>query len=435
MSEDPAQRPAHPGAFCSPIGATGMFSAGTPALCNAPEPGKRARWRRNPAFPAAARGRRRRTAVTPAVALPRVDAITLPPAAEADVQRIKLLTLAHELGTTVNKLKDAVRWLPKFAEWDFTVSSEDAAKIRQTMAQVAQPAADFSPREVAAAMKGGLAERIVDVQALDDAETALARHQAAGDPIAADQTAKLLGQYRKGMVMPEEMGQELALIDARAKARREPVPLPTVSGAPSTTPKAVNGWGYDLNAPVHYHEDGPIGGALRQMGDDQLMDVDGEPLYNVLGKTATDVVTGRKNVEEGIDAYIGIRDRLPEGSRARQALSMALQDMQTPDRPIPAMPERTPEPMVRLMTELRRYPMVRNDPKEIDELARIADEFAAGRTGGRQMITSVRQIANRWRHESLGDVGKFRLDDTIRDTADALEKIYKEDREALRPPR
>src|SRR5690606_36048785 len=86
-----------------------------------------------------------------------------------------------------------------------------------------------------------------------------------------------------------------------------------VDGRPSNKPIARNAWGVGSahTNEIAYHDDGAIGSAIKNMGDDARMDVDGEPLANVLGRLATDAVAGRKTTQEMVDAVKRIRDRLP----------------------------------------------------------------------------------------------------------------------------
>lgn len=206
---------------------------------------------------------------------------------------------------------------------------------------------------------------------------------------------------------------------------------PPVSGEMSETPIARNGWGEDPNAPVNYHTDGPIGTALDHMGHDAHMDVDGEPLANVLGRVATEVVVGDRTTQQGIDEIRTIRDRLPENSRARSELDHAINRMDAPPSPVPTVPATTPEPLQALVTELHTVPMVRNDPgTEMAPLVTILNDFNAGRIGGPRMVRAVQDLANK-RHESLGDSGKFQIDRAVKATVAALKQLPPD---ALTPP-
>jgi hypothetical protein len=215
------------------------------------------------------------------------------------------------------------------------------------------------------------------------------------------------------------------------QARPGPAARAPVSGALSNKPLAENGWGYDPSLPVSYHDDGPIGMAVKYMGRDARMDLDGEPLGNVLGRVATDAVAGRRTSQQALDEFKTIRDRLPAGSQARRQLDSAIRDMDAPASPTPPVPHGTPAPLRTLMADLHKVPLVRRDPsQETGPLLAIVNDFAAGKTGGLRMVDAVRQLANR-RHESLGDCGKFEIDRAVNAAVNALSRM---DRKALYPP-
>jgi hypothetical protein len=187
-----------------------------------------------------------------------------------------------------------------------------------------------------------------------------------------------------------------------------------VSGQLSDKPLAENGWGgFDPDAPLNYHDDGPIGTAVRAMGADARMDVDGEPLANVLGTLATDVVMGRATPQQSLDQVKTLRDRLPADSVARAVVEQAIGRMDAPPSPAPRLPDATPEPIRRLADQLHAIPMVRSDPsKELGPLTQLCDEFAAGQITRRGLAREVENLVNR-RHESLGDTGKFTIDRAV----------------------
>ena len=208
-----------------------------------------------------------------------------------------------------------------------------------------------------------------------------------------------------------------------------------VDGRPSNKPIARNAWGVGSahTNEIAYHDDGAIGSAIKNMGDDARMDVDGEPLANVLGRLATDAVAGRKTTQEMVDAVKRIRDRLPAGSAARRELDSAIRDMDAPTTPAPKVPDGVPAPLRELAQALHSVPTVRNDPgTELEPLLDILNRFAQGRTGGRRMLGEVRALANK-RHESLE--GKAEIDRLIQKALSDLEALARQDRTALYPPR
>lgn len=194
-----------------------------------------------------------------------------------------------------------------------------------------------------------------------------------------------------------------------------------VSGRLSNAPLEKNGWDdMDFTARLAYHSDGPIGSALSNMGREARMDVDGQPLANVLGRIATDVVKGRRTPQDGVNAYKAVRDRLPTTSRARAWLDDAVHQIDAPTGPAPAVPNGTPELLRRLVTQLHAIPLVRHDPAtELTPLLEICGQAASGQLHGSRLTASLERLANR-RHESFGDSGKFAIDDSILSSARTL---------------
>lgn len=208
---------------------------------------------------------------------------------------------------------------------------------------------------------------------------------------------------------------------AAQRARIAPVDGPPVSGAPNATvPLDQNGWGFAPSRPTAYHPDGPIGHAVASMGGDKHMDVDGQPLANVLGRTATDVVDGRRTPQEGLDAYKTILGRLPQGSRAHAELADAIATMDGPALPAPTVPAEVPQPLHQLMHHLHAIPLARTDRREIDRLQTIIDGFMTGQLGGSRLVQQVRMDLHNVRHESYGDAGKCQIDEAVREAVEAL---------------
>ncbi|MGW6449501.1 hypothetical protein [Lentzea sp. NPDC055074] len=208
-----------------------------------------------------------------------------------------------------------------------------------------------------------------------------------------------------------------------------PKPGP-VTGALSDTPLLDNTWGSILdNSPIHYHDDGPIGTAVKYMGQDATMDVDGEPLANVVGKLATDVVRRKTTAQQAVNDLKELRDRLPEGSRAHQCLSTAVRNMDGPDTPVPQVPAGTPEPLRELVGKLHAVPIVRQEPqREMEPLLKLCEQAAAG--NARFLDEEVKRLRNK-RHESLGDCGKFEIQDAV----DEARKAMREQEQQQRKPR
>jgi hypothetical protein len=198
---------------------------------------------------------------------------------------------------------------------------------------------------------------------------------------------------------------------------------PPVSGQRADVPLTGNEWGrvIDQDAVVQFHPDGEIGNAIRAMGADARIDVDGRPLGDVLGMLATDAVVGRSTSQEVLDKLKVLRGRLPDGN-ARRQLDIAIGDLDAPDTAIPDVPDGIPDALRQLMADLHAVPLVRRDPSlEEDPLADLLAQVASGRLQGSRLIGALRRLRNR-RHESVE--GKFEIDRAI-DRAVA----------ALQPPR
>jgi hypothetical protein len=212
-------------------------------------------------------------------------------------------------------------------------------------------------------------------------------------------------------------------------APTEQAPAGPVSGVMSDKVLAENDWGGSSpTATVHFHDDGPVGTAIKFMGPDRHMDVDGEPLANVLGTVATDVVRGRRSAQQAVDELTTLRDRLPEASKARFCLTRAIDQMDAPASPAPAVPDSTPEPLRELVRALHAVPIVRADPsRELAPLLTIIGDLATGRAKPALASQDIRGLRNK-RHESYGDCGKFEIDRAIDTAITAL-------RDQQQPPR
>lgn len=212
--------------------------------------------------------------------------------------------------------------------------------------------------------------------------------------------------------------------DTAATAEKPAAPTP-VSGEMSAAPVLPNGWGDPTKTDINFHDDGQIGSAIKAMGEDARMDVDGEPVANVLGRVATDVVTGRRTAADGVEAYKEIRDRLPEGSEARQSLDFALTRIDAPASDPPTVPAGAPGALKDLMNELHSIPLLRRDPREsgaLQEMLRenFDDEPDDDPRFLRGVARDLRDLKG-MRHESDGDAGKFDVDRAVDRAIKALD--------------
>ncbi|MFI9011015.1 hypothetical protein ACIGNX_27650 [Actinosynnema sp. NPDC053489] len=273
---------------------------------------------------------------------------------------------------------------------------------------------------------------------LSRARQALRQAEAAGDGDAIAKAEQRLAQANANVQAAKENivhGNDNRNAADHSGDVTEPAPVSVpVTGELSDKPLLDNTWG-DLgnNSPVHYHDDGPVGTAVKYMGPDARMNVDGEPLANVVGRIATDVVRRNTTAQQAVDNLKQLRDRLPEGSRAKTCLSQAVRNMDGPDTPVPQVPDGTPEALHDLVRKLHAVPMVRREPdKELQPLLELCGRVAAGDKLARALMgEEVKRLRNK-RHESLGDSGKFEIDDAVSKAVTALKEQAQREREQRR---
>jgi hypothetical protein len=225
-----------------------------------------------------------------------------------------------------------------------------------------------------------------------------------------------------------------------------------VTGAHSTAPiKTANAWGRfgAEGGGFHFHGDGVAGQTLQRLGADAAIDVDGQPLANRIGRIATDVDACDMTAQDGAEAVAALRARMPHGSHARQVLDWTVSQMACPPLPAPQMPAGTPEPILRLVTDLNRdFPIVRRDGREFlgedhpdgghtDGLIDVVNGLERGDVnycGTRRFIDKVRGAAQNRRHESNGDRGKRAIDRRVEECIGELEEMAKANRTVFYPP-
>lgn len=243
--------------------------------------------------------------------------------------------------------------------------------------------------------------------------------------------SKYVGRDRDGATTTRRGSSSTAAAGETAPPADPASPAPVRMSDKPLTP---NRWGtFAASAyPVNFHKDGMIGIAIDRMGQDAMLEIDGEPLADQLGRAATDAVVGRASSQDVLERVKRLRDRVPQDSAARRELDDAVSKLDAPDTPVPAVPDVAPEPLRQLMTDLHAVPLVRRDPsREQDALARILADFAAGKTSGSRLLMAVRALRNQ-RHESVE--GKFEVDRAVERAVSALEAMRRADRRALYPP-
>jgi hypothetical protein len=171
---------------------------------------------------------------------------------------------------------------------------------------------------------------------------------------------------------------------------------------------------------LRYHESGAIGSALDSMGQDQRLDVGGEPLRNVLGQIATDVNRGTITPAQGLERYKALASRLPAGSKAKSALDRAIEQIDAPVRK-PNLPEGTPDHIRKLAERLAEIPIARKDvPRssrkgELDQVEALARLLTDGEPKSRFTTHEALMKMLDTRHESASDAGYGQILAAIRD--------------------
>lgn len=224
-------------------------------------------------------------------------------------------------------------------------------------------------------------------------------------------------------------------LDSATISRPKPA-APAAPSAPrmSDKPLIKNTWGSPPEpGDIHFHDDGAIGMAIKRMGQDAHLEVEGDALGNVLGHIATGSVMGRISSQQQLDRLKQVRDKLPRGTKARQQLDDVVDQLDAPNTPIPAVPAGALAPLKQLMTDLHAVPLMRRDPsREQAKLTKILNDFAPGKVGGLRMLEEIRKLRNQ-RHESTE--GKFEIDRAVGRAVKALEDMVKADgRQVLYPP-
>ncbi len=223
---------------------------------------------------------------------------------------------------------------------------------------------------------------------------------------------------------------EQAQAQQAAKAERTGVQ----AGKFSDKPILENNWGTS-SGEVNFHPDGAIGQALDRMGEDKKLDVNGEPLANVVGKLATDGVRGKLHAEQVRQQLKELAQKLPEG-RGKKALEGAVEALDAPVRSV-QIPPHVPDAVKDLSHAFETIPLARRRESEgrrsrsepvLDRLAKIMDEYSKGRLRGRDLI---RQIEDLQQADHESQEGRF---DIIRAVDHALSRLNKIGWKGLNPP-
>jgi hypothetical protein len=222
-----------------------------------------------------------------------------------------------------------------------------------------------------------------------------------------------------------------------SKATPEKVPSGKIeAGKYSDKPPLKNNWGGG-SGEIHFHDDGLIGSVIKDIGQERRLAVGDDSLENVLGRIATDTVTGATTQQQMIDKLRALHSRLPDGV-AKRSLGVAIDDMDTPKRTV-GIPEGTPAPLRDLAKKLEGVPLARTDrtgvegSSELTRLEGILQDFREGKVGGKGLVRAIQAMIN-GRHESVE--GKLELDRILTAAYQELDAISKDkDRKSILIPK
>jgi len=394
------------GAFCSPEGASGNSSIGTPLVC-ASSDGGRARWRKQAGTTATNAGTdagHRRGVLT----------------------KLRKLGIKVKRGTPIEELEGLLA-NPPVPEPEVEPVPEpvvdEAAQLEKDL--------DFSPSSVG--------------PPIDPDKYAWSGYEDTADP--ADYE---LQQGKPAAVEPEQPAAPAATpvatpapeptrppaeVAPAAPATPTAPPAPPAGRAPVTvttgnpvTPRPENHWGADGKAEISYHWDGMIGRTVdHELGDaGRTIHVNGRPLGDHLEVLASRTVKGELHPQEQVTEIRRVAGALPEG-REKRVLSNLANELDAPPVTV-ELPAGTPARLVKLADDLAKIPLARGagygEQYELDAIRTVAGRYARGETNGNGLIRELRQSAHNRRHESKE--GKVFMDAVITKAVDELERTKRE---------
>jgi hypothetical protein len=382
------------GSYCSPAGAEGETAAGTPMVCSVGKPGDRARWRRNGPAPARkARKPRASTSISvaPQPAPTEVQPMLPDPIDDAGIAQVAVFCD----GCRTEHRGDYVGATPEIR----------LAAARAFLAGLGWQNAgdtDLCPACLAAMSPSGGPVLLVEDEgqkvfgalpkATQDSYNDLLKHVGITTPQADDTLIE--GTRGEGKTPESAM-------------RLLPPPIKAGDYLPAT-PERRNTWG-GMPGPAdetwRHHWDGPIPRAADSLGQDQLLNVDGKPLGDVLRQIATDVTQDKMAPRDAWDRVASLRDRVPADSSARRALDFALEDMGPRHREPLTVPESAPAPLAELARELHAIPLACRPGGELDRVDKILENYrVAGRMSRFQLQMGLDGLMG-GTHESNSDCG------------------------------
>jgi hypothetical protein len=218
----------------------------------------------------------------------------------------------------------------------------------------------------------------------------------------------------------QDLGRGVQLL-ARGTTREEragtdlPSPSRTgtspVGGTKSNAPEIPNRWGaMGTGGEVEFHPDGVVGNGIKDLGEDRLIDVDGEPLSAKLGRLVTRMNHGEISMDQLIDELNRLAQRLPEGSKARRIVEQMGPTLDTPKVKLD-IPEGTPEVLSKLARAMADNPLARGavdrpgfsrgaEGSELAKVMKMIEDFNAGRLAGVRFTQELQRIRSGVPHEA-----------------------------------
>lgn len=198
--------------------------------------------------------------------------------------------------------------------------------------------------------------------------------------------------------------REYRVLDVEVTVPRPAVPEPSRSAEEIRPPNGGHGIDQGL-----MHFDSALGMLWNRLGDDQHLQVDGHALGNVITDLGEGITRRHHDTNHALRELRRIRTQLPDTSTAAQRIDTAVNRLDAPDRPAPALPDNAPQQLKTLMADLNAIPLVRRGYDdgssqgspfhETDQLAEAATRWLNGEITRGTLEREIGGLARR-RHES-----------------------------------
>ncbi|SNY72913.1 ADP-ribosyltransferase [Paractinoplanes atraurantiacus] len=249
---------------------------------------------------------------------------------------------------------------------------------------------------------------------LDSRPTALAHNREAEVLLQRGLQMRIIADQRQTVDKGHTAGQqdapprEYRVLDVEVTVPKPAVPEPAVPEPGRSAEEIVppnGGWGIDQGL---MHFDGALGRLWNTLGDDKHLEVDGHALGNIITDLGEGITLRRHDTNHALRELRRIRTHLPDSSTAAQRVDVAIGRLNAPDRPAPALPDKTPQQLKDLMADLNAIPLVRRGYDEgsggvafheTDQLAEVTRRWMNGEIHRSQLERELEGMLQR-RHES-----------------------------------